>query len=258
MPKSGSNWDDSSFHWKPDEVIDWLERKHPSDDLADFLSQNPDAYVLSANYNASVDDSDPQEKSGEFWWNMTFGIEWDGSGSYYGRENRYTVLVYNYTDWDWDLSDPLNPKVVHTVEQRVELDMGKRGGSAPFSSNELASQTVTMTSSEQIFRTDNKAMEAFYSTALGGERDELDWENGDGATYSLGSSSGQQGAGMDLIATLTGIETQTWGKYTWSLGKEDLLEGGALASISLDAESGRLISYMEIEGTALANAFNFD
>ena len=115
-----------------------------------------------------------------------------------------------------------------------------------------------MASSEKIIKSDNMAMAAFYSGALGGEREELEWGDGDESQYSLGTSSGQQGGGMDLIATLTGIETQTWGKYTWSVSKEDLLEGGVMASISIDAESGRLITYLEIEGTALANAFKFD
>jgi hypothetical protein len=258
MPVSGDGWEESSFHWKPEEAIDWLERDHPSDDLADFLSQNPDAIVTSANYNASVDDSDPNGHAGEFWWNLTFGIERQDGQSYYGAENRYTALIYNNTEWDWDLSDPLNRKVVYDIEHRVELDMGKRGGSSPLSPRDIESQTVTMASSEKIFKTDNMVLDAFYAGALGSEREELEWGNGDDSSYSLGTSSGEQGFGMDLIATLTGIETQIWGKYTWSLSKEDLMEGGVMASISLDAETGRLITYMEIEGTALANAFNFD
>jgi hypothetical protein len=259
MPQSGSNFEDSSFHWKPDEVIDWLEKDHPSDGLALFLTENPDAIVTDAKYNASVDDSDPEGKSGEFWWNLSFGHERrsDQTGSGWNLQNRYRVLVYNNTEWEWDVSDPLNRKVKHNVlEQVVEIDFGKQNGSAPIGPSEISSQTVTMASSEEIFRTDDKVIDNFYSTAAGLPKD-LDWGDGDGAEYNLGTSSGSQGAGMDLIETLTGIQTQVWGKYTWSLSEENLMEGGTMASVSLDAETGRLISYMEIEGTALANAFSF-
>jgi hypothetical protein len=256
MPKSGSNFEDSSFHWKPDEVIDWLERDHPSDGLALFLADNPDAIVTDAKYNASVDDSDPEGKSGEFWWNLSFGHERRSYQTDWRVQNRYRVLVYNKTDWDWDLSDPLNPKVVHTISLEVEIDLGKQNGSAPLGPSDISSQTVTMASSEKIFKTDDKVIENFYTTPAGLPKD-LDWGDGDGAEYNLGTSSGSQGAGMDLIETLTGIQTQVWGKYTWSLSEENLMEGGTLASMSLDAESGRLVSYMEIEGTALANAFRF-
>jgi hypothetical protein len=258
MPKSGNNFEDSSFHWKPEEAIDWLERDHPSDDLALFLAENPDSIVTDAKYNASVDDgTDPEDIAGEFWWNLSFGHERRSGQSGWGVENRYRVLVYNLTEFvDWDLTNPLDPKAIYEITHEVEIDIGKQSGSSPLGPNDISPQTVTMASSEQIFRTDDKVIENFYTTPAGLPKD-LDWGDGDGAEYNLGTSSGQQGAGMDLIETLTGIQTQVWGKYTWSLSEENLMEGGTLASVSLDAETGRLISYMEIEGTALANAFNF-
>jgi hypothetical protein len=257
MPKSGSGFEESSFHWKPEEVIEYLEKEHPSDDLAEYLASNPEAIVTGAEYNASVDDSDPEGKSGEFWWNLTFGFERKSSqtGSSWGLENRYQILVYNFTDWDYDLSDPLNPKVKHTVLNRVELDMGRQGGTAPIGPDDIASQTITMASSEKIFKTDPDVIRNFYTTTGGFESDTLDWGNGDETQYSLSASSGQQGFGMDLIATLTGIQTQTWAKYSWSVMHDDLMSGGSLTSASLDAETGRIISLMEIEGTSLENAF---
>jgi hypothetical protein len=257
MPQSGSGFEDSSFHWKPEDVIDYLEREHPSDELEIYLSNNPQAIVVDAEYNASVDDSDPEGKSGEFWWNLTFGYERksDQTGSSWGLENRYQVLVYNYTDWEMDRSDPLNPKVKHNVENYLQLDMGRRGGTAPIGPDDITSQTITMASSEKILKTDPKVIENFYTTTGGFTSDTLEWGDGDETQYSLSASSGQQGFGMDLIATLTGIQTQTWAKYSWTLAHDDLMAGGDLTTASLDAESGRIISLMEIEGTSLENAF---
>jgi hypothetical protein len=254
--RSDSDWEESSFHWKPEEVIDWIEEKHESDDLALFLSENPDSIVTNAQYNASLTGTDPLDIEGEFWWNLTFGHEGE-EGQGWGAENRYRVLVYNETIYEgMDRTDPLNPVPIYNIDISFLEDYGKQGGSSPLNPSDILSQTVTMASSEKIFKTDDKVMENFYPYENLGVT-ELDWEDGDGAEYSLGTSSGEQGFGMDLIATLTGIQTQTWGKYTWSLAQEDLMEGGTLSSCSLDAETGRLISYMEIEGTALANAFNW-
>lgn len=257
MPKSGSDFDESSFHWKPEEVIEFLEVEHPSDGLELYLSDFPEAIIIGAKYNASVDTSDPEDKAGEFWWNLTFGSvrRSDQTGSSWNLENRYRVLVYNNTEWYTDPTDLQDP-IKHTVEKRLELDIGKSGGTSPLAPDDIKSQTITMASSEKIFKTDDKVMEAFYPYEDLGIT-ELDWGDGDETEYSLGASSGQQGFGMDLIATLTGIQTQTWSKYYWSVEKEDLMEGGSLASASLDAETGRLIGYMEIEGTALQNAFKF-
>ena len=176
------------------------------------------------------------------------------SQSGWGVENRYRILVYNNIEWYTDLTDPQDPIKHRELIKRVDADFGMVGGSSPLGPNDIQPQTVTLASSEQVFKTDSKVMDNFYSTALGGEDEYLEWGDGDGVEYSLGTSSGQQGGGMDLIATLTGIQTQVWGKYTWSVSKDDLMSGGTLTSATLDAETGRLISIMEIEGTALENA----
>jgi hypothetical protein len=250
MPKSGDNFEESSFYWKPEEVIDWLKTKNPSEELDVFLSQNPDAIVTSAEYNASVQDNDPFGQGCESWWNLTFGIERE-QGQPWGVENRYRILVYNNTEYLY--TDPLTRKPVYETEIRIDADFGKVGGSAPLNPDDLQSQTVTMASSEQIFKTDSIVARNFYTNALGGEQD-LQWGDGDGVEYSLSTSSGEQGGGMDLIATLTGIQTQTWSKYAWNVVQDELFSGGTLTSASLDAETGRLISILEIEGTALENA----
>jgi hypothetical protein len=253
---SDSEWEDSSFHWKPEEVIDWIETEHESEGLEQFLSDNRNVIIRNAEYNASLTGTDPEGIEGEFWWNLTFGHERE-EGQSWGAKNSYRVLVYNETEFDrMDYSNPLEPVPIYNIQISILEDYGTVGGSAQLSPNDIETRTVTMASSEKIFKTDEKVMENFYPFEDIGITT-LDWEDGDGAGYSLGTSSGEQGAGMDLIETLTGIQTQTWGKYTWSVAKEDLMEGGTMASCSLDAETGRLISFLEIEGTALANAFKF-
>ncbi|MEE9150337.1 MAG: hypothetical protein V3U20_00700, partial [Thermoplasmata archaeon] len=254
MPKSGSAFDESSFDFKTEELIDYLEVEHPSDGLEMFLSDYPDAIVTSATYNASKDSND--EKAGEYWWNLTFGEKGEGSG-WGGREKkRYRVLVVQIITFEWVNPPGETPYKEYTNKFRLEWEQGPIGGTSPLSPNDISSRTVTMASSEKIFKTDDKVMENFYPYEDLGIT-ELEWGDGDETEYSLGASSGQQGFGMDLIATLTGIQTQVFAKYSWSVAKEDLMEGGAMTSASLDAETGRLISFMEIEGTALQNAFNF-
>ncbi|UCE73143.1 MAG: hypothetical protein JSV56_08880 [Methanomassiliicoccales archaeon] len=258
MPKSGSGFEDSSFNWKPEDAIDFLKVTEPSEELKEFLSENRDAIVTSATYNASKDDTDPTGKAGQYWWNLTFGEKVEGGGWGSRHEKRYRVLLYNETTF---YIDPLEPdpekRVKHESEVRLDADYGVLGGTSPLTPEDISTETVTMASSEEIFKTDDKVIQNFYTTPAGLPLEELDWGDGDGAGYSLGTSSGEQGGGMDLIATLTGIQTQVWGKYTWSVSEEDLMQGGTMASASLDAETGRIISIMEIKGTALQNAFKF-
>lgn len=263
MPKSGSAIDESSFDFKTEDVIHFLTSKdpdtnqYPSNEFMNFLNEYSDAIVTNAEYNASKDNPlDEDDKEGEYWWNLTFGHKKgdDEPGSSRWYDYQYRVLVYQKTTSEW-VTDPV-PHKEYKNEFRLDKDFGVMSGASPLAPYEISSQTVTMASSEKIFKTDDKVMENFYPYADLG-REELDWGDGDGVTYSLGASGGEQGFGMDLIETLTGIQTQTWSKYYWSVAKEDLMQGGTMASASLDAESGRLISVMEIEGTALQNAFKF-
>jgi hypothetical protein len=62
--------------------------------------------------------------------------------------------------------------------------------------------------------------------------------------------------GMDLIGTLTGIQVTTTSQYYWTLSKEDLAEGGTMASASIDVQTGQLTSILYIKGTALQGAFS--
>jgi hypothetical protein len=250
MPKSGTDFEESSFDFGTEEVINWLEVNHPSDGLEDFLVEYPDAIVTSARYNASKEETDPEDASGEFWWNLTFGHKRFDDEEY--GQYIYQVLVLRTTTWERDGLD-----IVHTHEYQLFEDYGLRNGSSPFTSDDLSSQAITMASSEQIFKTEEMVIDAFYTGVGGIERDELDWGDGEETTYHL-QTSGWEQAGMDLIATLTGIETVSSVEYYWELSQEDLMQGGTLSSASIDAQTGRLVSIMEVEGTALQNAFKRD
>jgi hypothetical protein len=257
MPNSGPGIDDSSFYYGSEEVIDYLKTSEPSQGLKEFLSDHPKAIVTNAVYNASKESAlatdDPE---GKYWWNITFGErrDPDAPGSDWRAKKRYRLLVSHEKRREF-VADPLPHNEWVNTTELVE-DYGVISGSSPLWPNDISSKTVTMASSEDIFYTDDFVKENFYPYDDIGV-DEIDWGDGDATEYSLGASSGQQGFGMDLVETLTGIQTQTWAKYYWSIAKEDLMEGGTMASASLDAETGRLISIMEIEGTALQNAFRF-
>jgi hypothetical protein len=63
---------------------------------------------------------------------------------------------------------------------------------------------------------------------------------------------------MDLLGTLTGIQVTTTSQYYWTLSKEDLAEGGTLASAGIDIQTGQITSILWIKGTALQGAFSED
>ncbi len=258
MPISGTDveMEESSFDMDIEDMIDWLEVNHPSVGLDEFLSNYPDSIITSARYNASKDNND--DIAGEYWWNLSFGRKRssseDGPSSQY--KYRYQAMIYQNIDFVWVNPPGETPYKEYTNTFRLEWERGPRTGSAGLGPSDITPQTVTMTSSEDIFRTDDKVMENFY-TYGSIEVDELDWGEGDGVGYSLGSSSGWGTPGLDLVATLTGIQMAPSAKYYWQLENNDLMEGGVWISASLDAETGQLITITEIEGTALQNALNF-
>lgn len=256
MPTSGSNFEESSFDFRTEDAIDFLTSKdpvtneYPSIDLVDFLSEYDDAIVMRATYAADKDLVDP--KTGEYWWNLTFGHKRDSDEWGSDKPYRYQVLVKQTTTRE----GVVNPEYVNTFE--LEEDFGLKNGSSPLSPDDISprtGQTVTIASSEEIFKSDDKVREFFYTTLAGVEREELDWGDGDGTQYIL-QTSGWEAIGMDLIGALTGIESQTSEEYYWEMSREDLLARGTLSSASLDAQTGRLISIMFIDGTALQGAFS--
>jgi hypothetical protein len=254
MPKAGTDFEESSFDFKTEDMMDFREVSEPSDGLVEFLSDYPNAMITGASYNASKDSNDP--RAGDYWWNITYGDKTTGGwGSQ--EEKRYRLLVYQETTFEW-VGNPVHKE--YTNEFRVEKDFGALRGGAPYDPAKVADRTLTMASSEKIFKTDNKVIDNFYTTPAGIETEELDWGDGDETVYQLGTSGEEEAEEnyRDLVYTLTGIQTLVWEKYYWYIEKEDLLEGGAYASATIDAEDGRLVTIIEIEGTALQNALDFD
>ena len=141
---------------------------------------------------------------------------------------------------------------------RIEWERGPRSGAAGLSPDDIASQTVTLASSEKVFKTDDVILDNFYTGMGGVQRAELDWGDGEESDtrYTLHSSGGYESLGIDLIATLTGIQMQVGAKYYWQLEKNNLMSGGTWISASLDAETGRIISITVIKGDALEGALN--
>ncbi|UCE36362.1 MAG: hypothetical protein JSW00_12630 [Thermoplasmata archaeon] len=263
MPMSGSGFDESSFDFKPEDAMAYLTTKdsatneYPSPGLKTFLDSYDDIIVTRAEYSAEKDtagDPQPEKKQGEYWWNLTFGhkrTDDDRGTSSRNLPYRYQLLVKQTS------TSVLVPEPHYDDEWEVEEDYGIINGTSPFMNRELNSVALTMTSCENIMKTDDKVIEFFYTRPSGIEDDELSWGEVEGTGFTLEVSS-WSAFGMDMIATLTGIETQTTSEYYWTLSKEDLLEGGTMASASVDAQTGRLISILYLKGTALQGAFSED
>ena len=249
MPRSGTEeeFDDSSFDFRTEDAVNFLTTKdpdtndYPSPDLMDFLNLYSDSMVTNAEYSA-----DPINN--EYWWNLTFGRK-RADDEDRSVKCRYQLLVRQESTW------VLLPEPHYENEFFVEEDYGLKNGSSEFSPDEISSQVATLASSEDVLKTDDKVIEFFYTNAIGQEEDELRWGDIKGISYSL-QTSGWEAIGMDLLGTLTGIQTQTTSRYYWTVMKEDLSDAGTMASASIDAETGRLISILEIDGTALKGAFS--
>jgi hypothetical protein len=260
MPLSGSGFNDSSFDFKPEDAIAFLTTKdsgtneYPSVELVDFLDSYNDIMVTRAEYSAEkepVGDLLPQKKQGEYWWNLTFGHKRteDDEGSSWELPYRYRLLVKQTSTFE------ALPEFHYEDEWEIEGDYGIANGTSPFSNWEISSDCLTMTSCEEILKTDDKVIEFFYKRPSGIVDDELSWGDVEGTGFVLEVST-YSPFGMDLIGTLTGIQVTTTSQYYWTLSKEDLAEGGTMASASIDVQTGQLTSILYIKGTALQGAFS--
>jgi hypothetical protein len=263
MPLSGTDFDQSSFDFKPEDAMTFLTtmdpatNQYPSNDLMEFLDSYDDAMVINAEYTAeknSAGDPLPEKKQGEYWWNLTFGHKRtdEDEGPSNELPYRYEIKVKQTSTYE-----ALPPPGDYEDVWEIEEDYGVDNGTSPFSYWDLSSDAITMTSCEEIMRTDDKVMELFYTRPSGIEDEELSWGELEGTSFNLDVMDWGM-FGMDLIGTLTGIQTQTTSQYYWTVSKEDLLEGGTMASASVDAQTGRLISILYIKGTALQGAFSED
>lgn len=260
MPMSGSGFDESSFDFKPEDAMAFFTtkdpgtNKYPSEELVEFLDSYNDIMVVRAEYTAeknSAGDPLPEKKQGEYWWNLTFGHKRTQDDEKPSRElpYRYQVLVKQTSSYQ------TLPEPHYEDEWEIEEDFGTRNGTSPFSNREFDSSILTMKSAEDLLKTDDKVIEYFYTRLSGIEDDELTWGDLEGTSFSLEVSS-YTPFGMDMIGTLTGIQITTTSPYYWTVSKEDLLEGGTLASASIDIQTGQLTSILYIKGTALQGAFS--
>jgi hypothetical protein len=259
MPLAGTDFDDSSFDFKPEDAITFLTTKdtetneYPSEDLMDFLNSYGDVMITVADYKAEKNPTDPnpQNKEGEYWWNLTFGHKRteEDEGSSNRLPYRYQLLVKQTS------TSILLPEPHYNDVWEIEEDYGVKNGTSPFSNWEISSDAITMTACEEILKTDDKVIEFFYTSPLGLEEDEVRWGDVEGTSFNL-EVSAWDAFGMDLIGTLTGIQITTTSDYYWTVSKEDLLEGGTMASATVDAQTGQLTSILYLKGTALQGAFS--
>jgi hypothetical protein len=219
----------------------------------DFLNSYGDVMITVADYSAEKDPTDPnpQNKEGEYWWNLTFGHKRteEDEGSSNRLPYRYQLLVKQTS------TSILLPEPHYNDVWEIEEDYGVKNGTSPFSNWEISSDAITMTACEEILKTDDKVIEFFYTSPLGLEEDEVRWGDVEGTSFNL-EVSAWDAFGMDLIGTLTGIQITTTSDYYWTVSKEDLLEGGTMASATVDAQTGQLTSILYLKGTALQGAFS--
>lgn len=265
MPASAASdedFEDSSFDFATEDATQFAIDN--SEGLNELLDEHSwDIIVSRAKYNVTrdtQDKSDPNDKAGNYQWNMTFGYhpteeeereywqEYYETG--YRQQNRYNLRV------DFDKERNINPLPSQPDYDETTFIAEERGflnGSIPISKSDLKNEILTLTSSELIFKTDTDIADEIFENPS--EPGEIWWDD---PTHEISYEfvlSGESTQSDPIISTLTGITFPPNPRMSWSIYKESLMSSGYMYGARLDAETGQLNYIVEIEGTALMGLF---
>jgi hypothetical protein len=256
------DFEDSSFDLAPEAAAQFAIEN--SEGLEELMNDHSwDVIVNRAKYNITrdaQDKSDPDDKAGNFQWNMTFGYhptqeeyeqyreEYYSTG--YVHQNRYNLRV------DLDKNRILNPLPTQPDYEETMFIAEERGylnNSGPISKSSLDDEILTLTTSEKIFRADTETADTIFQNPS--EPGEIWWDE---PTYEVSYEfvvSGESSQADPIISTITGITFPPAPRMSWSIYKESLMSSGYMYGARLNAETGQLNYVVEIEGTALMGLF---
>jgi len=247
--------DELPVHMSPEYALEFALEN--SGDLADFMKENPGAYVTNAVYNATLDETDiPQQNAGSHYWNLTLqdwidydpwdddeDKEEDENGERKWPEHRYGLRVAKNITRDINpFSDP------YSAEIEIDKDYGQRAGWANYDRTEIEKKGLTLSGAVDILDSDEGASDAFFD--LSGE---LDMDNLLIAIGEGGTSEEMPGA--EIIQLITGI-TMPHSKFVWHFQKGTVYHSGDTFMTGMDIETGRLVYVMEVSGNQIMGLFS--
>ncbi len=219
----------SSFEFGLEEALDVALAE--SEDYRNWLRTHPSPMVTGALYWANETDV----RTTEYIWNITLEDEpgeWEDR-ELWGPTNGYELNVTRQVEERLIGED--------IIETFVESEYGPRWGAAAVDEDDLATQLVTLSSSEDIWA----SLPSVASRAYTGMDNKVDFTE---ARYWLAMGGvDATGFGIDLLDTLTGISVPT-SNYTWSLQLGNVWEGASTYMVGVDAETGRVLFITEIDG----------
>ena len=249
-PGDGSGIGGSSFQFGVDGAVN--EALKNSTGLQDFVNRynRPGRNCIAdwTSYNFTPDASDINGKAGVYRWNISFSVYPDQNEQKTAHDTnqwnfRYSVVVVDNVTKEID-----RLRTVYRDRIYIEHDWGVGRNYGSFNREKLASEGVTLASSEQIMMLNEKVKSSVTNSRTG----QIDWKE---STYILGAAGmGSATPGLSMIQTLTGMTFPSV-DYAWAVQTQTVYESGHTFGAAVDVETGQLVYVMDISGTALLGLF---
>lgn len=253
LPVSGDKFDDSSFNLKTDDAEKFAIEN--SNGLKKYLNKFDDVTVTWAAYKElkdTRDELDPEKRAGKYNWNLSFGYKPNEEEAIEAWENARDYDEYPYWGYYVNISHNVTYKPGPGLDKYDEstkiINQGRHNwGDAPLSKPQIDDETVTLASSEELFKIDNKVKNRIF------DNNEIDFND---LSYALamGSITSSSMPGMEIIETITGITLPT-SRYSWALQEGKVFPEGSTFSAAVDAETGQLLYVLDVTGTELYGIF---
>jgi hypothetical protein len=249
-PQDGSGIAGSSFSFGIDGAVS--EALKNSTGLQSFVSSfnrpGRNCMVDGAGYNFTPDPTDLAGVAGVYRWNLSFGVLPDQAEQAAARQSNiwnfhYSIVVVDNVTWSIE-----RLRTVYHHRVYIEHDWGPQRGYSAFNREFLASEGVTLASSEQIMMLNQRVSSSITNSRTG----DIDWAQ---STYFLGAAGmGSATPGLSMLQTLTGLTFPSV-DFAWGVQSQTVYESGHTFGAAIDAETGQLVYVMDITGTALLGLF---
>lgn len=255
IPVSGPDFEQSSFDFKTEDAEKFALEN--SEGLNIFLNRYDDVTSHWATYKeikTAKDELDTSGKAGSYNWNISFGYKPtrdEQIEAYNDRDNEgkripphwgyYVNLTRNVTK---------EPGIDRYSEETKIINEGQYDwGDAPLSRDDIAEETLTLASSENILQLDPEVDDEVFNTVNG----DINFRD-TSFSLTMGDITSSNMPGMDIIETITGI-TFPSSRYSWAIQKGSLYRGGNVYATAVDVETGQFLFVLEITGSELYSIF---
>jgi hypothetical protein len=200
--------------------------------LQDWISKHPSPYLTEGYHWANATDL----RTTEYIWNLTFSDEpkdWD-----------------NYEDWmptnayHINVTKRITTRVIggDDVETFVDGDPIASWGYAAIPEMDISDKLLTLAGSEDVWSQFSNVRSQAYT----GLEQKVDFTDAR-YFYGVGGVDFAGGFGLELLDQLAGISVPN-ANLTWTLQLGNVWEGGSTMTATVDAETGRMVNIMQVEG----------